>query len=304
MESDSLHQQLAILQAKNASLHAQVDKLERTEHVLNVILEGTVSTTGAEFFNALVSQLALALNAKYVLLGEITGNQQDRINTLAYWKEGQLAPNFEYALLGSPCATVIGNKIQYYPQKTYELFSEDEPLVAKQIECYLGVPLFNSAGESIGIIVIMHDKILERVGNTIPIIGTFAARAAAELERKQNEATLHESEQRYRLLVEQSNDVFFLLYKGCFDLVNNSFCKLFEVAPEIVYAPDFNLLNLIHPTSVDIVQEWLAGTYQDDQPSEQLEFVAQTINGRSLPVSVSLSYFRLQRGNGRSRHPP
>ncbi len=296
MDSDFLHQQVAILQAKNASLRAQVNKLERAENILNIILEGTVAITGEDFFNALVTQLAIALEAKYVLLGELSGSHQNKIKTLAYWRDNQLVDNFEYDLLGSPCASVIGNKIQYYPEKTYSLFPEDEPLVKKQIECYLGVPLFSSTGESIGIIVVMHDNILEKVGNAIPIIGTFAARASSELERQRSNATLQESEQRYRLLVEQSSDIFFLLYEGHFELVNNSFCKLFEVSANTVYSPDFNLLSLIHSSSVPIIQELLANKYHGDMPSEQLEFMAQTRNGRSLPVSVSLSYLDYKEG--------
>lgn len=296
MDSDSLQQQLVVLQAKNATLRAQAKKLERAENILNIILEGTVAVTGGDFFDALVTQLALALDAKHVLLGELSGNKQDQIKTLAYWSKNQLVDNIEYDLLGSPCATVIGNKIQYYPEKTYALFPEDTPLVKKQIECYLGVPLFNSAGESIGIIAVMHDNILEKIGNAIPIIGTFAARAAAELERLQSEATLQESEQRYRLLVEQSNDIFFLMYQGRFELVNNSFCQLFDVTSEMVHSPDFNLLSLIHPSSVPIIQELIAKTYRVNRPSERLEFVAQTINGRSLPVAVSLTYFSYKEG--------
>ncbi|MBE2223350.1 MAG: GAF domain-containing protein [Anaerolineae bacterium] len=296
MESDSRQQSLAVLQAKNDALRAQVRKLERADHILNIILEGTASATGEAFFRALVSQLALALDAKYVFLGELSTESQEQVRTLAYWREGKLVDNFAYDLLGSPCATVINNKIQYYPQNTYALFPEDQALVQKQIECYLGVPLFNSSGKSIGIIVVMHDQILEKVKNAIPIIGTFAARAAAELERKQSEASLHESEVRYRLLIEQANDAFFLLHKGRLELVNNSFCHLFEVTMTMVYSPTFNLIDLIHPTSIAMIQERLAKKYQATMPSERIEFMAQTINGRSLPVSVSLSYIDYKEG--------
>ena len=290
MESDKLQQKLAILQAKNDALRAQVQKLERADHILNVILEGTAATTGDDYFKALVSQLALAIGAKYVFLGELSTENSEQVKTLAYWREGQLADNFQYDLLGSPCATVIDNKIQYYPQKTYDLFPEDKPLVQKGIECYLGVPLFDSSGRSIGIIVVMHDDILEKVANAIPIIGTFASRAAAELERKQNETTLKESEHRYQLLVEQANDVFFLMHKGHFELVNNSFCELFEVTLKMVYSPEFNILDLIHPSSLSMIQEALSEKYTADMPSTRLEIMAQTINGRS-PACLCLPFF-------------
>lgn len=202
MTSDSLQQQVSILQARNDALTSQLAKLERTEQILNTVLEGTATTTGDDFFKTLVSQVALALGAKYVFLGKLSGEQSEQIKTLAYWNKGKLADNFEYDLLGSPCATVIDNKIQYYPQKTFALFPDDQPLVKQRIECYLGVPLFNSSGKSIGIIVVMHDQILEKVADVVPVIGIFAARAAAELERKQSEARAHEQQELAQALHE------------------------------------------------------------------------------------------------------
>lgn len=296
MNSEQLQQQLTALQIENKLLQNQVNKQKNIKQTLNNILEATAALTGAAFFDALVQQLATALNTPYILIGELTGQNRDYIHTLAYWKQGSLAANFEYALLGSPCATVIGNKIQYYPEKTWQRFSDDKPLVDKGIECYLGVPLFDSNGEANGILVIMDDEISETLIDFIPLISTFASRAAAELERKQNEEMLRESGQRYRLLVEQSNDAIFFIYRGRIELANPRFYELFEVTPETLADPDFKILTLIHASSHADMTARLKQTYTSGQPSERFEFMAQTLNGRYLPVEVSLSYISYQNG--------
>lgn len=296
MNSKQLQQQLTLLQIENKLLQNQVNKQKEIKDTLNTILEGTAALTGAAFFNALVEQLAATLNAPYIFIGELTGQNQDHIHTLAYWKQNSLVPDLEYALLGSPCATVVGNKLQYYPEKTWQRFPDDRPLAALGIECYLGVPLFDSNGDANGILVIMDDEISETLADFIPLISTFAARAAAELERKQNEETLRESEQRYRLLVEQSNDAIFFIFHGHLELVNPRFYELFEVTPETIADPAFKILSLVHASSQAAVTARLQQPCTSGQPSERFEFMAQTLNGRSLPVEVSLSYISYQSG--------
>jgi PAS domain S-box-containing protein len=296
MNIEQLQQQLAVLQAENDALKNQVTQLLRAEQTLKIILEGTVSATGDDFFHSLVQQLAKALKFNHIFVGELVGDKKERVRTLAYWKKDRMFPNFEYVLLGTPCATVVGNELQYYPQETWKLFPDDKPLAEKRIECYLGAPLFDSSGQSIGILVVMDDRISDSLVDSVPIISTFAMRAAAELERKQRQEALRESQDRYRQLVEQSLDAIFFIHKNRFELVNDSFCRLLEVTPETVYAPDFDLLSVIHPSSRPEIEARIGIAYSKDMPSERFEFTAQTVNGRPIPVEVSLSYMEYKDG--------
>jgi PAS domain S-box-containing protein len=296
MESEKLQRRLTILEAENSALRAQVNQRQSIEATLTTILKGTAAVTGDAFFQALVQSLAEVLNAKYIMLGELAGKERDSIRTLAYWKIDGPAPNFEYELWGSPCATVINNTLQYYPQNTWQLFPDDKPLVEKRVECYLGVPLLSSTGETLGILVVMDDKLSETIANFVPLISTFAARAAAELERKQNEESMRESEQRYRLLVEQSSDAIFLIRNSRFLLVNKRFYDLFEVTPDIIFAPDFNILTLIDASSAADITFRLQKSYHTTMPPERFEVIAQTINGRSLPIEVSISFVEFKEG--------
>lgn len=56
--------------------------------------------------------------------------------------------------------------------------------------CYLGVPLFDSAQQVIGTLCINNDKPLSDAQFAKVIMGVFAARAAAELQRKWAEESL------------------------------------------------------------------------------------------------------------------
>ena len=55
--------------------------------VLRRLVEGTVRSTGEEFFRSLVRNLSLALGSPYALVAEFAGSPS-RVRTLAYWGKG------------------------------------------------------------------------------------------------------------------------------------------------------------------------------------------------------------------------
>jgi len=190
MELEQVKHQLAALKQANADLEARLAQLERVEQTLNAVLEGTAAKTGDDFFISLVRHMAAALDAKYALVGELTGTNRDKVRTIAFWQGDRPEENFTYDLAGSPCATVITDGLQYYAANVQKLFPEDQALSEKQIECYIGVPVQDAAGNTLGILVVMHDEPMKTAVDSVPIINLFAARAGAELERKHSEETL------------------------------------------------------------------------------------------------------------------
>ena len=57
----------------------------RASELVWAIAEGTSLSTGADFFRALVSNLASALRVPYVLVAECTDDTRARVRTLAFW---------------------------------------------------------------------------------------------------------------------------------------------------------------------------------------------------------------------------
>jgi PAS domain S-box-containing protein len=290
MEQEAFSEELMELRRQNAELEARVAQLSQIEQTLNAILKGTAGQTGEDFFASLVQYLAETLGASYALVGELIGPRKDAVQTIAFWHKDRLANNFVYRLANTPCAKVVGQQVRHYPTNVAQLFPENALLQEKEITCYIGAPIFDSAGESLGILAVMDNQEIKQGVDFVPIVNLFAARAGAEIARKRSLETLSNSEQRYRNLVEQSNEAIFLAHKNRFVFVNQRFCEMFGLSREEILAGKFHLTDLAAPESIPLFrersQQWASG-----QPvPEQFEFTARTAQGEVLPLAVSVSY--------------
>jgi formate hydrogenlyase transcriptional activator len=155
----------------------------RASELVWAVAEGTSLSTGADFFRALVSNLAGALRVPYVLVAECTDDTKARVRTLAFWARNGLADNVEYALAGTPCQAVIGGAVSCHPDNIQSLFPDDRDLAKLDARAYLGLPIVNGAGEVAGHLAVIHDKPLPEDDMTTALLRTFAARAGVELER-------------------------------------------------------------------------------------------------------------------------
>src|SRR5439155_3733143 len=126
--------------------------------VFRTIMEGTARSTGAEFFQSLVRHMAAALNVNHAFIAQFVGESRNRVRTLAFWSNGRIIENVEWDLGGTPCEDVVGGKFCHHPQRVYQLFPEDRPLVEMGIESYLGVPLLDNTGKTLGHLAVFDEK--------------------------------------------------------------------------------------------------------------------------------------------------
>jgi PAS domain S-box-containing protein len=171
------------------------------EDALRVIVEATSAETGPDFFRSLVRHLAESLKCRYAVIGEAIGEPITRVKTLAVWTGESCAENFEYDVAGTPCERVIGREACHHPRDAWKKFPDDPMLKQLGIEAYLGVPLFDSRGNAIGILLVMHDRPHD-FPHGEAVLRIFGTRAAAEMERLWREQTLRTAyetlEQRVR----------------------------------------------------------------------------------------------------------
>ncbi|HET6324436.1 MAG TPA: sigma 54-interacting transcriptional regulator [Planctomycetaceae bacterium] len=176
--------------------------------VLQAIAEGTAQSTGNEFFRQLVQHLARALGVEYAMVAEFAG--ENRVRTLAYWKQGLIADNVEYDLPGTPCEDVVRGDLCHHPSGVARKFPLDVPLTEMAIESYLGVPLVARDGSHLGHLCVFDRRPMPAVPQQLLIFKIFAARAGAELARLRVEHSLVESEQRYRDLFDEAPIAYIL----------------------------------------------------------------------------------------------
>lgn len=165
-----------------------ISERKRYESMLVNIARGVSAELGDAFFQSLVGHLARELEADFAFIAKLTYPDRKRFRTLAFVADGASAPNFEYAVAGSPCASVLERRgTVVYPAGVAERFPLDGGLRRLGVEGYIGADLQAADGSPIGVLVVMHRKPLERPRIWSSMIEIFAARAAAEIERARAE---------------------------------------------------------------------------------------------------------------------
>ena len=173
-----------------------IDKVELS--VLKAIVEGTVNATGAEFFRALVCNLAAATGVAGVFIAEFA-ESKTRVRSLAFWADGQFLDNQEWDLEGTPCQEVLQGGLCHYPSNVWRQFPKEEG-----VESYLGVPLKTVDGEVLGHLTIFDNKTMPPQPQLLYTFQIFAARAAEELARIWMLEQLRHSEEQFRDLFNEA----------------------------------------------------------------------------------------------------
>lgn len=164
-------------------------QLHKNERALENIVTSASKHTGTDFFRALGAQLAETLDIDLVMIGKLAPSGHS-VKSVAVFADGEFREDFTYELSGTPCAGVVGNDICYHPRKAAELFPKDDILADMEVESYLGCPLFDSSGTSLGIMVLLSRRPLKDSHLAIYLMQLSASRAGIELERMQNEERL------------------------------------------------------------------------------------------------------------------
>jgi signal transduction histidine kinase len=158
---------------------------------IRTIIEAVSNTYGDDFFNSITLALHKVISADYTFIA-VFNPEKSVSKTIALAAKGQIVDNFDYALEGTPCAKVADGSICYYRDHVCEIFPKDQLLIDMKIEAYLGAPLHDSKQNVIGHIVTMYEGPLEDDHEVITLFKVFSGRIAAELERRNYEASLEE----------------------------------------------------------------------------------------------------------------
>ena len=173
------------------------------------IAQQVSETIGTEFFAMLVRELRRALGAECVYVCEFLGRQNERARTLAAARVADRMETFEFPLAGSPDAEVARCHPCIYAKGVQERFPEDQRLRKMKAEAWVGVRLSDAEGRPHGLIAALFDRPLDDDGQFAQLmLTTFVPRASAELNRKREEDSLHESEQRYHAFIQLNPDAF------------------------------------------------------------------------------------------------
>ena len=176
---------------------------KQREEALRLIVEGTTTQVGSEFFRSCVRCLAEVLQVRYALIAEFSSESEDRVRTLAVWTGEDFGENFEYEIPGTPCERVLNGETLRYSHSVQTYCPNVPVLEALKAESYIATPVIDQQGRILGHVGVVDTKPLSENTDTEELIlKIFAARAGAELERKRTETALAKQVERYALLNE------------------------------------------------------------------------------------------------------
>ncbi|MFQ5650680.1 MAG: response regulator [bacterium] len=237
-------------------------------NLLGNIAEGVAAFTGEAFFTSLVEYLAESLNVEYAHIGEISGAKFNRIRTLAAYGRGKILQNFDYDLAPTPCKELTSKKSCIYSREVQKHFPRNPHLLELDIQSYIAISLIDSSERVIGILVLMDRRPLPHGDFAKSVLQIFAVRAAAELERIRTEAKRRESEQKYRLVVQNADEAILVVQQGKIKFFNPRTVDITGIAEDQLAYKTF--LDLIHPEDRKRVASHL-NTVRRTGQSEKLE---------------------------------
>jgi len=204
--------ELTVLRARIAELERKSEDLQWANDAIAALASDTGQVMGLEFLQTLTQQLSLILKVRDVFITEWVPGRTDRVRTVAGWCHNRTADPLEYDLSYAPCKQVLEEGEAFFPQRTRQLFPEDEYLTIHHIESYMGMALISGAGQPTGHLCIMdsHPFPFDHTQGRM-IVKVFAARAGVELERVRAEEALRTREERFRTLYDHNPSMYFTL---------------------------------------------------------------------------------------------
>jgi len=113
---------------------------------------------------------------------------------------------------------------------------------------------------------------------------------------RNREAAIRENEQKYRALIEQSNDAICLEVDGFFEIINQKFIQVFGIAKTADIHNEIDFMHLVAPQSCAFVHVQRQRLLQRNVLNARYEFSAINRMGEEIEVEASCSVFPYQGG--------
>jgi PAS domain S-box-containing protein len=231
------------------ALIRDVTERKRGEETLKHIGLGVSSSTGEEFVRSLVKQLSKALQTDFSFLVETTNkNQDDNTCTLVIAEHGHIRSKMNFKLSNSACEEVLKRGFRAFPSEVREKFPKDEILRELGAESFVAMPLADHKGKTVGLMGVIDTKPMENVQIAESTLQIFAARAAAEIERKRFEEDLNAEKERLAVTLRSIGDGFIATdVDGAVVMINNVAERLTGWRQEqIVGKPLVEIFNILN----------------------------------------------------------
>ena len=177
-------------------LFDQAQRRTLAEAALRSITASTAHARGDDFLRILVRELAEALDVRYVIAGRLVRQDDggEAIRTLALWGGDGYQDNIEYSLRHTPCQDVTCQDMCFHGNGIQRRFPLDTMLVDMHAESYVGMPLIDTEGRTLGILSAIDTRPIDEDKRLLALLllSIFSARGAAELQHQERTRQLED----------------------------------------------------------------------------------------------------------------
>ncbi|MDA7816759.1 EAL domain-containing protein [Sulfurimonas sp.] len=193
-------------------------------------------SSGKDFFNNMTLSLSDAIKCDYVFVATIN-KEKHTASTISLSANNVIVDNFEYDLQYTPCEEVANQDVCCHTSNITSLYPRDQLLIDMNIESYVGVPLYDSHENVLGLVVALHTKPILNDKDVISLFELFSVRIALELERINLEnfdylTHLYSKSYLRKLLLEEKERVLIIADINSFSYINEAYG--FELGNEIL----------------------------------------------------------------------
>jgi PAS domain S-box-containing protein len=196
------------------TLVRDITERRRNEEALRHIGLGVSAETGDDFVNSLVTRLSQALSVDCAFIVEVENRGSDPMQIMTMAEKGTICGAGPCDLTGTACDEVLRHGFRAYLSGVQGQFPCDWLLAAFAAESFVCVPLVDHDGCFVGLLGVLDHRELDRVDIVEATLHIFAARAAAEIERKRFEHSLATEKEQLDVTLRSIGD-------GCITIDND-----------------------------------------------------------------------------------
>jgi PAS domain S-box-containing protein len=199
---------------QHVALVRDITERRRNEEALRHIGLGVGAATGEEFVKSFVAELSIALQLDCAFLVELDGHGPGAVTLMTIAEQGTIRSTGPCDLTHTACREALTNGFMAWVAGARKAFPNDWLLASFDAQSFVAMPLVDAAGSPNGLIGVVDRRPMERVEIVENTLKIFAARAAAELERKRYERDLAAEKERLAVTLRSIGD-------GCITIDND-----------------------------------------------------------------------------------
>ncbi|MEK7700294.1 MAG: ATP-binding protein, partial [Planctomycetota bacterium] len=276
-------------------------KIEQEKDILNNINKILASRLDIrEVYKSLGSELNKVIDFDRMSI-TLLDEKREEFSIFAVSKEyggSRLEEGLHYPKYGTLAGKVVEDGMVYMVSDTSQgAFSTDNILLKEGIKSRLSVPLI-CKGEIIGSLNFGSRNVHNYSENHVDIVSKITPQLAIAIDNTRLFDKIKESEEKYRNLVEDIEDVIFRLDKlGRYLFLNSALKNVTGYTPGEFYEKPLLAMEMIHGDDVELVKETTKKVLEGElKASKDLEYRVFCKNGKELWVSQNTYPIKNKKG--------